>query len=220
VSAAIGALVPEHALSRLLPRSPALAVPVAGVAGAVLPGCECASVPVADSLMRRGVAPAPRSCSCFPRPRSTRSSWSDLHPIPRAAADGGGPVRRLARYGGRDGLAVGTLRSPGVAAAAEGAYDRIRDLPAAVFAAGLQHDFRHAGGFLLLGSAAAATFDIAVPRTVLDVFTGSAWLSVPLLALLLFPPPALGSYSAAREDAQRAAQGVGTFPARPATRWT
>lgn len=41
-----------------------------------------------------------------------------------------------------------------------------------------------------------------------------AWLlTLPALALLLFPPPALGSYSAGREAAQRAAQGVGTFPA-------
>ncbi|MFB8772245.1 TIGR03943 family putative permease subunit [Streptomyces broussonetiae] len=40
-----------------------------------------------------------------------------------------------------------------------------------------------------------------------------AWLlTLPALALLLFPPPALGSYSAEREAAQRAAQGVGTFP--------
>ena len=45
----------------------------------------------------------------------------------------------------------------------------------------------------------------------------TAWLLVlPALALLLFPPPALGSYSAEREAAQRAAQGVGTFPALPA----
>ncbi|MDH6708344.1 uncharacterized membrane protein YraQ (UPF0718 family) [Kitasatospora sp. MAA19] len=58
VSAAIGAFVPARVLSRLLPGNPALAVPVAGVAGAILPGCECASVPVAASLMRRGVAPA------------------------------------------------------------------------------------------------------------------------------------------------------------------
>lgn len=43
-----------------------------------------------------------------------------------------------------------------------------------------------------------------------------AWLlALPALALLLFPPPALGSYSAEREAAQRAAQGVGTFPALP-----
>ncbi|WP_432117260.1 TIGR03943 family putative permease subunit [Streptomyces sp. bgisy032] len=44
-----------------------------------------------------------------------------------------------------------------------------------------------------------------------------AWLlALPALALLLFPPPALGSYSAEREAARRAAQGVGSFPALPA----
>ncbi|WP_217569956.1 TIGR03943 family protein [Streptomyces sp. GbtcB7] len=44
----------------------------------------------------------------------------------------------------------------------------------------------------------------------------SLLLAVPAAALLLHPPPALGSYSADREAAQRAAQGVGTFPALPA----
>ncbi|MPY46993.1 TIGR03943 family protein, partial [Streptomyces phyllanthi] len=34
--------------------------------------------------------------------------------------------------------------------------------------------------------------------------------------LLLFPPPALGSYSAGREAAESAARGVGTFPELPA----
>ncbi|MDQ1037596.1 putative repeat protein (TIGR03943 family) [Streptomyces sp. V3I8] len=44
-----------------------------------------------------------------------------------------------------------------------------------------------------------------------------AWLlTAPTLALLLFPPPALGSYSAEREEARVAAQGAGTFPALPA----
>ncbi|KMS68921.1 membrane protein [Streptomyces viridochromogenes] len=44
-----------------------------------------------------------------------------------------------------------------------------------------------------------------------------AWLlTLPALALLLFPPPALGSYSAEREAGQRAAQGIGHFPALPA----
>lgn len=52
------------------------------------------------------------------------------------------------------------------------------------FVAGLQHDFLHAGGFLVLGAAAAATFNIAVPRSILDIFTGSSWLSFLLLAFL------------------------------------
>lgn len=44
-----------------------------------------------------------------------------------------------------------------------------------------------------------------------------AWLLVlPAAALLLFPPPALGSYSAAREEAGRAAESIGMFPALPA----
>ena len=44
-----------------------------------------------------------------------------------------------------------------------------------------------------------------------------AWLlAAPALALLIYPPPALGSYSAEREEAKVAAQGVGTFPELPA----
>lgn len=44
-----------------------------------------------------------------------------------------------------------------------------------------------------------------------------AWLlAAPALALILYPPPALGSYSAEREEAKVAAQGVGTFPKLPA----
>jgi uncharacterized repeat protein (TIGR03943 family) len=44
-----------------------------------------------------------------------------------------------------------------------------------------------------------------------------AWLlALPAVALLCFPPPALGSYSAAREEAGRAEKFVGTFPALPA----
>lgn len=52
------------------------------------------------------------------------------------------------------------------------------------FTRALQHDFLHAGGFLVLGAAAAATFNVAVPPSVLESFAGSPWLSVPLLGLL------------------------------------
>src|SRR6266545_4973939 len=55
VSAAIAVLVPPSFFARALPRRPAVAVPVAGVA---LPGCECGSVPIAGALVRRGVTPA------------------------------------------------------------------------------------------------------------------------------------------------------------------
>ncbi|MGW0877677.1 permease [Streptomyces sp. NPDC002740] len=185
VSAAIGAFVPERVFRRLLPRSPALAVPVAGIAGAVLPGCECASVPVAGSLVRRGVAPAAALAFLLSAPA--------INPVVLVAtsiAFPGQPKMVLARLLASLGTAVVMgwlwarfgkekwLRLPG------------RGTPSAhatgprAFLTGLQHDFLHAGGFLVLGAAAAATFNIAVPRSVLDVFTGSPWLAVPLLAVL------------------------------------
>ncbi|MFJ8113714.1 permease [Streptomyces sp. NPDC096132] len=183
VSAAIGAFVPENALRRLLPRNPALAVPVAGVAGAVLPGCECASVPVAGSLMRRGVAPAAALAFLLSAPA--------INPVVLVAtsiAFPGRPEMVLARLLASLGTAVVMgwlwarfgkeewLRMP--------KRDTHHSTGARAFLTGLQYDFLHAGGFLVLGAAAAATFNIAVPRSVLDVFTGSAWLAVPLLALL------------------------------------
>src|SRR5438067_6620403 len=42
LSGAVAALVPPAWLARALPGRPLLAVPVAGVAGMALPGCECA----------------------------------------------------------------------------------------------------------------------------------------------------------------------------------
>ena len=49
VSGAITALVSPATLERLPPGSAVLAVPSAALAGAALPGCECASVPIAGS---------------------------------------------------------------------------------------------------------------------------------------------------------------------------
>jgi uncharacterized membrane protein YraQ (UPF0718 family) len=185
VSAAIGAFVPERVFQRLLPRRTVLAVPVAGAAGVVLPGCECASVPVAGSLMRRGVAPAAALAFLLSAPA--------INPVVLVAtsiAFPGQPEMVL----GRLLASLGTAVVMGWLWARFGREERLRlpkrsgaRAPAGgprAFVLGLQHDFLHAGGFLVLGAAAAATFDIVVPRSLLEVFTGSAWLSVLLLALL------------------------------------
>jgi hypothetical protein len=58
LSASITAFVPTRFFERALPRNPVAAVPLAGLAGVVLPACECGSVPVAGALMRRGVVPS------------------------------------------------------------------------------------------------------------------------------------------------------------------
>nr|WP_203615033.1 permease [Streptomyces sp. SID13726] len=184
VSAAIGAFVPERVFTRLLPRNQALAVPVAGAAGVVLPGCECASVPVAGSLMRRGVAPAEALAFLLSAPA--------INPVVLVAtsiAFPGRPAMVLGRLVASLATAVvmGWLwarfgRAEWLRLPRGGPAHAERGLKA--FGAGLQHDFLHAGGFLVLGAAAAATFNITVPRSVLDLFTGSAWLSVLLLAVL------------------------------------
>ncbi|MDQ1047143.1 permease [Streptomyces sp. V4I2] len=184
VSAAIGAFVPEKVFKRLLPRNQALAVPVAGAAGVVLPGCECASVPVAGSLMSRGVAPAAALAFLLSAPA--------INPVVLVATSIAFP-RQPEMVLGRLVASLGTAVVMGWLWARFGRDEWIR-LPKRraqagpgglrTFGAGLQHDFLHAGGFLVVGAAAAATFNIAVPRSVLDVFTGSAWLAVLLLAVL------------------------------------
>ncbi|GAA3398583.1 permease [Streptomyces roseoviridis] len=186
VSAAIGAFVPARAFSRVLPRNPVLAVPVAGAAGVVLPGCECASVPVAGSLMRRGVAPAAALTFLLAAP-----AVNPVVLVSTAIAFPGSPEMVAARFAASlvTSVVMGWLwirwgreewlRLPtGRAGHAPGA-SRF-----AAFRHGLQHDFLHAGGFLVVGAMAAATFNVLVPPSVLDVFADSPWLGVLVAALL------------------------------------
>lgn len=185
LSGAINAFVPERVFQRMLPRRPALAVPVAGVAGVVLPGCECASVPVAGSLIGRGVPPAAAFAFLLSAPA--------INPVvltATAIAFPGKPAMVLARL-------LASLATAVVMGWLWLRFGRTEWLRPAVrrhaghrdgrsrwdeFRRGFQHDFLHAGGFLVLGAMAAATFNVAVPRSVLDTFAGSAWLSVLFLA--------------------------------------
>ncbi|MER5185172.1 permease [Streptomyces sp. NPDC002896] len=201
ISAAISAFVPASVFDRLLPRRPALAVPVAGAAGMVLPGCECASVPVAGSLMRRGVTPAAALAFLLSAPA--------INPVVLVAtsiAFPSNPEMVLARFVaslavsmvmGWLWIALGRpewLRLPKPTAGPPGHGGPGQDGagPATADRAGrwddfrqaVQHDFLHAGGFLVVGAMAAATFNIVVPQSALDAVSGSAWLSVVLLAFL------------------------------------
>src|SRR4029450_2791035 len=97
ISAAIAAFVPAGFLPRVLPNRPAYAVPVAAVAGAALPGCECGSVPIAGPLRApRGPAPPappppPPLLSSPPRPPHThRVRPAPPGGAPRDAGGGGG----------------------------------------------------------------------------------------------------------------------------------
>ncbi|MET9387240.1 permease [Streptomyces sp. NPDC002928] len=187
LSGAINAFVPARVFSRVLPRRPVLAVPVAGVAGVVLPGCECASVPVANSLIGRGVPPAAAFAFLLSAPA--------VNPVvltATAIAFPGSPAMVLARL-------LASLATAAVMGWLWLFLGREEWLKPAVrrhtghrpghsrwteFRLGFQHDFLHAGGFLVLGAMAAATFNVTVPRSLLDTFSGSPWLSVLFLAAL------------------------------------
>ncbi|MEU6386674.1 permease [Streptomyces bauhiniae] len=184
LSGAINAFVPADLFTRVLPKRAALAVPVAGVAGAVLPGCECASVPVANSLIRRGVTPAAAFAFLLSAPA--------INPIvltATAVAFPGNPAMVAARLAASLATAavMGWLwlcfgKEKWLRPAVRHAGHQHGHSRWAEFRQGFQHDFLHAGGFLVLGAMAAATFNVAVPRTVLDTFSGSPWLSVLFLA--------------------------------------
>lgn len=182
VSAAVSVLVPTDALTRWLPRRSAAAVPVAGLSGLVLPGCECASVPIAGSLVSRGVKPAVALTFLLAAP-----AINPVVLVSTAVAFAGSLDMVLARFCaslltavamgwvwlwlGKDHLvSVPRRRTTG--------HGRVAD-----FAAAARHDLLHAGGFLALGSAVAATVNVLVPRSVLDTLAGSLLVSVLVLAV-------------------------------------
>lgn len=185
VSAAITALVPAAFLQRALPRSTVLAVPVAGAAGVLLPGCECASVPVAGGLVARGVAPAAALAFLLSAPA--------INPVvltATAVAFPGHPEMVLARLAASLATAVlmgwlwvgfgrpEWMRPPPRREAVRGAARW------GTFRAALEHDFLQSAGFLVIGGMTAATLNVAVPRTVLGGLAGLPVVSVLVLGLL------------------------------------
>jgi uncharacterized membrane protein YraQ (UPF0718 family) len=186
ISAAIAVFVPTSFLERALQRNQMLAVPVAGAAGVVLPGCECASVPVAGGLMARGVAPAAALAFLLSAPA--------INPVVLVAttvAFPGHPEMVAARYVASLGTACAMgwlwarfgrpdwLRMPARRAVPEGAAGRW-----GAFREALEHDFLHAGGWLVVGGITAATLNVLVPHDVLKGLGGVPVLSVVVLALL------------------------------------
>jgi uncharacterized membrane protein YraQ (UPF0718 family) len=183
LSAAIAVFVPASFFARALPSRATLAVPVAGLAGAVLPGCECASVPVAGALVRRGVTPAAALAFLLSAPA--------INPIvltATAVAFPGDPEMVLARAVASLLVACvmgwlwqrlgrpDWLRPPGRPAA--------DDLgKGAAFWDSLRHDVMHAGGFLVVGALAAATLKTVVPAGWLQAAADHPVVSVLALAI-------------------------------------
>ena len=185
LSAAITAFVPADFFERALPQRTGLAVPVAGLSGAVLPGCECAAVPVAGSLVRRGVAPAAALAFLLSAP-----AINPVVLVATAVAFPDEPFMAAARFAAS--LVVALVMGWLWASFGRGEWLRLprRAAPApgaprlTVFREAAAHDLVHAGGYLVVGGLTAATLNVAVPREWLDSVAGSAVLSVVVLAVL------------------------------------
>jgi uncharacterized membrane protein YraQ (UPF0718 family) len=184
LSATITAFVPPSFFARALPRRPVLAVPVAGVAGVVLPGCECGSVPIAGALVRRGVTPAAALAFLLSAPA--------INPVVLAST--------AVAFPGEPGMVVGRLVASLATAVAMGwlwlrwGRDEWLRPPArpdleglsrwGAFLTACRHDATQAGGFLVVGAATAAILNVLVPPRWLDTVAGHPVGSVLALAVL------------------------------------
>jgi uncharacterized protein len=188
VSALVAAYVPPGVLPRLLPRRSVLAVPTAAAAGVALPGCECGSVPIAGRLVAQGTA-APAALAFL----LAAPAINPIVLVATAVAFPGQPEVVLARFlaslaaATAVGLIWARRRGDDLVGRARPDPDdhhADHDPPLAVLVATAQHDLLHAGGFLIIGAATAATLQTVVPHTALDAVAGAGALSVLALAAL------------------------------------
>lgn len=186
LSGVIAAFVSPAALRRALPSRPMAAVPVAGAAGLVLPGCECASVPVARRLIGQGVPDAAALTFLLAAP-----AVNPIVLVATAVAFPGEPRMVLARLLGSLGTAcvMGWLWQR--AGRAEWIADRARRAAPttggnrwAVLAETARHDLVSAGGFLVLGAVAAAALSVLVPPEWTGALAGQLLLAIVVMAVL------------------------------------
>ncbi|WP_299053384.1 permease [uncultured Nocardioides sp.] len=182
LAAVISHVLTDRALERVVPKRSALGVPAAGLAGVALPGCECASVPVSASLIRRGVVPAVALTFMLAAP-----AVNPVVLVATAVAFPDQPLLVLARFLASmlTAVAIGWLwlwrggrvpmRLP------RGGREH-----GGTFLGSVQHDFLHAAGFLVLGAALAAVVNTLVPREVLDSVAGQAVAGIVAMAVFAF----------------------------------
>jgi hypothetical protein len=188
----VSGLIASHAtpavLARVVPSSPVLAVPAAACAGMLLPGCECASVPVAGRLRSRGVASGAAAAFMLSAP-----AVNPVVLVATAVAFPGQPRMVVARLVASLLVAalVGLLWTRlGNDALMRPATDRAAADAArwASFTTAARDDLLLAAGWLVVGAAAAATMQVVVPRSALESLASVpvvASLALAVLAVLL-----------------------------------
>lgn len=186
LSAVISALLSQRVLDKVVPANPVLGVPVAGVAGIGLPGCECAAVPIAGSLIRRGIAPAVALTFLLAAPAINPAVL-----VSTAVAFPGQPSMVVARFLASllTAVAVGWwVLSRGAKLPITKRLEAFGDdmSKREKFVETVRHDFLHASGFLVIGAILAAAINTFVPREIVDTVAGQAVLGVLTLALFAF----------------------------------
>lgn len=181
VSGAMAAWVPTGLLRKALPRNTFAAVGVAGLAGAALPGCECASVPVARRLLRQGV-PTPAALAFL----VAAPAINPVVLVATAVAFPTRPAMVLARFLASllTAVAAGCLlrRTRIPAVAVPSGHDHGGAWP--VFLETARTDLAEAGGFLVIGALAAAALNVLIPHTWFTTLGDNAAVGVPIMALL------------------------------------
>jgi uncharacterized protein len=182
LSAAIAAFVSPKTAARMMPRWRLLAVPVAGLAGATLPTCECTSVPIAGRMISTGIPVSAALTFLLSAP-----AINPVVLVATAVAFPQTPEMVIARLVASLALAVimgvaweflgrpGWLRPPARVHVHGGSR-------AETFRRVAQHDFLQAGGFLVLGALFSATLNVAVDPAWTAAVAGQPVLSVLVLA--------------------------------------
>ncbi|AXB47827.1 permease [Amycolatopsis albispora] len=187
ISGAIAAFVPARVLRRVLPKREGAAVGVAGLAGVALPGCECASVPVARRLMGQGVAPAAALTFLLAAP-----AVNPVVLVATAVAFPGEPMMVLARFLASlaTAMVMGWLwaRFGKLEWIAERALRRLPDSEPGsrwkTFAEIARTDLVEAGGFLVLGALISAALGVLVPPEWFGVLGEQIVLGILVMAVL------------------------------------
>ncbi len=187
ISGAIAAFVPARVLQKVLPRRAGAAVGVAGLAGVALPGCECASVPVARRLIGQGVAPAAALTFLLAAP-----AVNPVVLVATAVAFPGNPEMVFARFAGSlaTAMVMGWLWAKWgkLDWIAERALRRMPEVQSGsrwkMFAETARADLVEAGGFLVLGALIAAAMNVLVPAEWFGVLGEQIVLGVLVMAVL------------------------------------
>lgn len=186
LASAISTLLSEQVISRVFPRKDAYAVPVATVAGIGLIGCECASVPIANSVIRKGVG-APAAMSFL----LAAPAVNPVVIVSTLVAFPGKPEMALARFVASFcvSLVVGWLwvrvgRGVPMGAADAGEHEHGRGLSG--FLAAVHHDLITTVGYLIIGAMIAASVNTFVPKRLLSSIGSHEVLGVLVLAGFAF----------------------------------